>query len=145
MPSSCRFRRANRLVFGPIDALLIVEHFHRQGSVSASVRFSGARSGMEGKRFDTFVKRIAEEMSRRRFLTGLFGLSADMAVTAATRESTDAARRGFAGPPVSLPTPPLMCAGSGSLCDRPQDCCSGRSAWAGEDLFFCASPNACGV
>jgi hypothetical protein len=96
---------------------------------------------MDDRRFDSFTKSVANRSNRRRLLTGMLGLSAGAIVAAIATDSTEAARRGFAGP--KLPTPPSMCNGVGDPCPDASDCCSGCCVSAGGAPFVCAIEDIC--
>ena len=96
---------------------------------------------MDDRRFDSFAKSVANRSNRRRLLTGMLGLSAGVVVAAIATDSTEAARRGFAGP--TLPTPPSMCNPVGDPCSAASDCCSGCCVSGGGAPFVCADESVC--
>lgn len=60
---------------------------------------------MENDRFDTFARTLARATNRRSAIKGMLGIG--MAAIGATRlaPGTDAARRGYSGPPILAPRP----------------------------------------
>lgn len=96
---------------------------------------------MEDRQFDSFTKAVASRSNRRRLLTSMLGLSAGVAVTAIASDSTEAARRGFAGP--LAPKPPSMCNPVGDPCSGASDCCSGCCVSGGGAPFVCADESVC--
>ncbi|HET9660843.1 MAG TPA: hypothetical protein VFP05_10975 [Thermomicrobiales bacterium] len=72
-------------------------------------------SGMEDRAFDELVKRLASGRSRRALLKGALGLGG--AAVAGARLETEAARRGYSGPPF----PPGNDPDPGPTCD-PSTC-----------------------
>jgi len=86
---------------------------------------------MDDHRFDSVTRAMANGASRRSIVKALIGLGALAGAGSVSRE-VNAARRGFAGPPIMLPTPtpPLSdCDGlscNGQCCDPDETvCCDG--------------------
>jgi hypothetical protein len=93
---------------------------------------------MDDWRFDRLTKRLASACTRRQMLKGLLGLGAVGAGAELVSNRTDAARRGFSGPPfpthpanpgeVVTPPPPTMtenqCVQMGyrGTCDSERSC-----------------------
>lgn len=96
---------------------------------------------MEDRRFDSFVKSVAHRSNRRRLLTGVLGLGAGVVVAAVANDSTEAARRGFAGPFAAPPTP--VCLAVGESCSDSSACCSNCCVSAGGAPFFCEAEGFC--
>jgi hypothetical protein len=96
---------------------------------------------MDDRRFDSFVKTVATRSNRRRLLTGMLGLGAGAVVASIATDSTEAARRGFAGP--TLPTPPAMCTSDGDPCSDGSECCSHCCVSGGGAPFVCVAEDIC--
>ena len=86
---------------------------------------------MDDRRFDSVTRAMANGASRRSVIKALLGLGA-LAGAGSVLHEADAARRGFAGPPIlkPTPTPPISdCDGlscNGDCCDPDETiCCNG--------------------
>jgi len=80
---------------------------------------------MDDRRFDSIARTLASSSSRRAALKGLLGIGGILAAGLVGTDRADAARRGFSGPSI-LPPPPPICISDGDAC--PSDlsqCCSG--------------------
>jgi hypothetical protein len=64
---------------------------------------------MDEIRFDDAAKAVAERRSRREVLKGLLGLGVAATVASVGIDGSDAARRGFSGPPFPGKTPAGPC------------------------------------
>jgi hypothetical protein len=72
---------------------------------------------MDGRRFDEMTRSLAASANRRRVLKGMLGLGS--VALAGSRLDARAARRGFAGPGRSTPTPPsVVCPAYPTTCWR---------------------------
>lgn len=83
---------------------------------------------MDDQRFDSIARKLATSSSRRAALKGLLGIGGVAAVSLARYDQAAAARRGFSGPRI-LPPPPPICVADGEACPGdpvdPSQCCSG--------------------
>jgi hypothetical protein len=75
-------------------------------------------------------------------LKGLLGIGGVAVASLARQDRADAARRGFSGPSI-LPPPPPICFADGDACsDDPSQCCSGYCCKFINDpgFGFCCNP-----
>lgn len=83
---------------------------------------------MDDSRFDALIRAFGRGGSRRTLLKGLLGLGG-LVAAGSTLDDTEAARRGYPGPPT--PVPPNLgsgaCVGVGQICNALVKCCSGYS------------------
>lgn len=93
---------------------------------------------MDANRFDMLVKTAAMRSTRRRMLAGILMLTGGVLLA----DDTSAARRGFSGPKVSLPTPTPVCDADGTSCVTGAQCCSGCCLSDGGP-FVCSSDPVC--
>jgi hypothetical protein len=102
---------------------------------------------MDDDRFDQFTRTFARSGSRRTLLKSLLGLGGVAAAGAALHDA-DAARRGYAGPPIPAPRPTepplgeciaLEC--NGQCCDRHATVCCGGFCCTGG----CHETECCGA
>ena len=84
---------------------------------------------MDNRQFDAFVRSLASGTNRREMLKGLLGFGIGSMALATLDTDTDAARRGYAGPPIQpLPSAPCLPVCNAGFCGN--DGCGGTCACA---------------